>query len=160
MAVNWIWLANGLGIVLILVLCVFILRKWRNLKSLQAAQQDIQNQQNSEYEALRGHLVQSMQVIAKSMLDDQVELSEGCIRIKVLMDNFDPDLHQLQKLRVFSLMYGQLEHMPTHEARQQADKKLIRKLDAERFRLERHHRDEIREAAKSLLLHLEGQFLH
>ncbi len=160
MAVNWIWLANLIGAALIVALCVYIWRKWRALQAIQREHSALQTAQHKEYENLRKHLVESMQVIAKSMLDEQVELSEGCIRIKVLMDNYDPDLHQLQQFSIFSIMYSQLEHMPTHEARQQADKKLIRKLDAERFRLERHHRDEVREAAKSLLLHLEGQFLH
>ncbi len=160
MELNWVTAGIAIGLVLIVGLAAIIWVTWRDLKKLKAAQAKHQAEQQQELDKHRRYLVESMQVIAKTMLDDQLELSEGCIRIKVLLDNYDADLHRLDKFRVFNLMYQGLSHMPTHEARKQTDSKLIRKLDAERFKLEREHRDAIRHSAQQLLAHFDGANLH
>ena len=85
------------------------------------------------------------------MLEDQVELSEGCIRIKVLIDHLDASLHEQASFKIFEQMYRDTEHMPTHQARKDTDKNFIHKLDQQRFALEKQHRETIREAAKELL---------
>jgi len=72
------------------------------------------------------------------MQQEQCPLSEGCIRIAVLLDNLPkagaegfehrfPNIHE---------MYNKIKHMPTHEARKQFPKAEIRKLDKEREALE------------------------
>ncbi|WP_156506094.1 DUF2489 domain-containing protein, partial [Oleiphilus sp. HI0117] len=94
-----------------------------------------------------------IKVIAQCMLDEQVELSEGCIRIKVLLDHLAPNLHEDERFSVFIKMYDALEHMPTHEARKQTDKRVIFKLDQERFKLEEDNQHAILSASKALLEH-------
>jgi hypothetical protein len=142
-----IWSGIILGLVLIAGLGWFILTKSREIKAfkIQQTQQDVQQKEQRDY------LVNSIKVIATTMLDDQVELSEGCIRIKVLIDHFDASLHEVEAFKIFEQMYRDTEHMPTHQARKNTDKNFIHKLDQQRFALEKQHRESIRKAAKELL---------
>jgi len=142
-----IWIGILLGLVMIAGLCWFILTKSRELKVFQAqrAQQEVQQAEK------RSYLIESIKVIATTMLEDQVELSEGCIRIKVLIDHLDASLHEQESFKIFEQMYRDTEHMPTHQARKNTDKNFIHKLDQQRFALEKQHRDSIRKAAEKLL---------
>ncbi len=79
-----------------------------------------------------------------------MELSEGCIRIKVLLDHVDPTLHEQAPFSIFSTMYKATEHMPTHEARKKTDKKFIHKLDQQRFKLERDNKEAILSASEAI----------
>jgi hypothetical protein len=68
-----------------------------------------------------------------------------------MLDHVAPELHDHPTFSIFSKMYAATEHMPTHEARKQADKKLIRKLDLERLALEADNKQEIIQASNELL---------
>lgn len=138
----WLWLAVALGVLVIVWLLRQIRRIWRPLRQPAPTMSE--------------HVRTSLYVLGKSILDDQIELSEACIRIKVLLDNASPGWHTEPELVVFSRMYDGMAHMPTHQARQDTDKRFIHKLDQQRFRLEREHRDDIRAAAQVLLRRLDG----
>jgi len=142
-----IWAGILVGLVVIAGLCWFIRTKSRELKVYQAQRA----QQEAQQAEKRSYLVDSLKVIATTMLEDQVELSEGCIRIKVLIDHLDPSLHEQAPFKIFEQMYRDTEHMPTHQARKNTDKNFIHKLDQQRFALEKQHRESIRKAAKELL---------
>jgi len=142
-----IWLGILMGLVMIAGLSWFILTKLREFKVLQA-QRDQQEAQQADQ---RSYLIDSIKVIATTMLEDQVELSEGCIRIKVLIDHLDASLHEQESFKIFEQMYRDTEHMPTHQARKNTDKNFIHKLDQQRFALEKQHRESIHKAAEALL---------
>ncbi len=156
----WIYLGIVVGLVLSGGLVVYIVRTVRNMRRMQAEIVARQQAQEDELRAHRARLKESLEVITRTMLDDQVELSEACIRLKVLIDNYDPDMHQQSGFQVFNELYARLQHMPTHQARKDADPKWIRKLDQERFRLEREYREDLRLAGERLLQHLDGRHLH
>ncbi|WP_228517739.1 DUF2489 domain-containing protein [Aliidiomarina indica] len=80
------------------------------------------------------YLHESIETIAKAMQQEQCPLSEGCIRIAVLLDNM-PQASSAgfpQRFPAIHDMYERIKHMPTHEARKDYPKKEIRKLDLER----------------------------
>ena len=141
------WVMISIGLVVIIGLSVFIYTKLRELKVLKAQQV----KKEAEQAEKRRYLVDSIKVIATTMLEDQVELSEGCIRIKVLIDHLDASLHEQESFKIFEQMYRETEHMPTHQARKNTDKNFIHKLDQQRFALEKKHNERIRKAAKELL---------
>lgn len=155
MSETFLWGFIAVGCVAILGLLIYIKTLMANLRKLKAEQERLQQQAESKQKALQLDVVESLKVILSVLLDDQVDLSEGCIRIKVLLDNYDISLHEDERFKIFSVMAAELAHMPTHDARKQVDKKILRKLDEQRFKLEATHRDEIREAAKALRTWLE-----
>lgn len=152
MAEIMIWLGIVAGLVLIAVLGWFIWSKFREIK--------VHRTNYSRYEAQQAgqkqYLIDSLGILAKTILDDQIELSEGSIRIKVLIDNLDATLHALPAFKIFEEIYRKTEHMPTHQARKDTDKRFIHKYDQQRYALEQQNRERIREAARELLRHLES----
>ena len=142
------------GIVISLFLLKYILSTLKKMKSMQAIQQAQQAQAEQQLEDTRLSATQSIKVIAQCMLDEQIELSEGCIRIKVLLDHVAPEFHKDPYFKIFTQVYEATQHMPTHEARKEADKKLIMKLDLERLTLEDEHKEAILSASRQLLSRL------
>lgn len=155
MSEQLIWLGIAVGGVIIAGLLLYIKKQYAHLEQLKQEQEALKALSESKQDSLRLDVVESLKVIATVMLDDQVELSEGCIRIKVLLDNLDPSINEQDEFKVFADMANQLAHMPTHEARKQVDKQFIRKLDQQRFGLENKYRTDIRKATKALLEWLE-----
>lgn len=122
-----LWVLLGIGIAIIAALSVYaglLLSRLRDQKSALAAAQ----QKRHDY------LHESVYTIALAMQQDQCPLSEGCIRLSVLLDNL-PDAEQADYAKRWPAiheMYERIKHMPTHEARKEFPKKEIRKLDLER----------------------------
>lgn len=143
---NLQWVLILVGAIAIAFLSVFILRQWRRLRQHRRAVERTQALQAER----RDSMIESIRILAMTLEQEQVEPSEGCIRIKGLLDHVEPELLRHSPYDVFQTMYEKTEHMPTHEARQQADPKLIRRLDEERFALEAEHADAIREAALAI----------
>jgi len=147
-----IWLGIVAGFIVILGLCWYI---WATSRELKVHRAD-QDQLLSDKKKQDKYLIDSLKVLATTILDDQVELSEGCIRIKVLLDHLDSNLHEHKSFKIFEEMYLATEHMPTHDARKNTDKHFTDKLDQQRFALEQKHREAIKSAAKALMEYLKS----
>jgi len=77
------------------------------------------------------NLFESLDVIARAMKEGQCELSEGALRIWVLLDHLELAAKPQAALAYPALhkMYEVVKDMPTHQARKERDKKEIRHLD-------------------------------
>lgn len=127
--VFWIFVIGAAAIVLGLSVYAGML--------LSQLQKQRKNEREGQAKRL-AYLHDSIATIALAMQQGQCPLSEGCIRIAVLLDNIPnaeqhgfakrfPNLHE---------MYNRIKHMPTHDARKQFPKQEIRKMDKEREALE------------------------
>lgn len=77
---------------------------------------------------------ESIITIAKGMQQDQCPLSEGCLRIVVLLDH-RPDSVEYDYSKDYPAMhemYEKIKHMPTHDNRKKFPKKKIKEMDKER----------------------------
>ena len=77
---------------------------------------------------------ESIITIAKAMQQEQCSLSEGCLRIVVLLDH-RPESVEYDYSKDYPAMhemYDKIKHMPTHENRKKFPKKKIREMDKER----------------------------
>lgn len=151
-------MSNGIlwGLILVgalasLGLVRLIRRQWAAAQARAAATRA----REAQHAAARAALVDSLRILSLGIEQDQIELSEACLRIKGLLDRLAPQWLQEAELSVFQRMHDALAHMPTHEARQQTDKRFTFKLDQQRFRLEAEYRDALREAARALRERLE-----
>ncbi|TBW52233.1 DUF2489 domain-containing protein [Marinobacter halodurans] len=145
--IQWVLIVAGLAV--IALLARFIWQRTRLLRQ--------QSQRNARTEAFqkqrRDQMIESVRVLAMSVEQDQVEYSEACLRIKGLLDHLAPELLEQSPYRIFQEMHDALEHMPTHQARQDTASHFIRKLDEQRFELEKTHADAIRRAATAIRYH-------
>lgn len=99
----------------------------------------------------RLHLIESLQVISRAILNEEIPLTEASIRCKVLLDNLDPQLAQSEAYVVFNEVFEQSKHIPRLEAWKQL--KGPEKLDfiAHMEALESSYNDQVVTAARSLL---------
>lgn len=102
------------------------------LLKVQKEQQLEQQQKHIAY------LDESILTISRAMHEEQCELSEGSLRLWVLLENRYPaDITQnMTEYPGIYQMYSVVKDMPTHKARQQQDKKLTRQQDKIRLQAE------------------------
>jgi Protein of unknown function (DUF2489) len=150
-----IWSAIAVGVLVSIVLVRYIVKSVQSQKlSAQASSPGVaENLLTPNAPSQSSHSLpveESLLVLVSSLLEGQVEVAEASIRLKVLLDHYDASLHDDPRFSIFNVLYEALEHMPTHQARKQTDKRFLNKLDQERLRLEAKHRDNVMNAAQVL----------
>ncbi|MFC3607441.1 DUF2489 domain-containing protein [Stutzerimonas tarimensis] len=110
-----------------------------------------ERQQTDAEASRRASLAEHLRVLASSLLDEQVPLIEGAIRIKVLIDNYDMTLGQDPRCQVFHQLYDATEHVPTHAGWKALDRDERRRHEANFSALELKHKAEARRSARWLL---------
>ncbi|MGM0571044.1 DUF2489 domain-containing protein [Marinobacter sp.] len=144
---QWLqWSLIVLGVAAIIILLVFIARHARQIREHRRQQE---RQRTFQMER-RQNMIESIRILAMAIEEDQVEYSEACLRIKGLLDHVDPRLLEQPPYQIFLEIHDSIQHMPTHRARQQTDSHFVRKMDEERFALEKQHADAIRRAATAI----------
>ncbi|SFM02446.1 DUF2489 domain-containing protein [Marinobacter zhejiangensis] len=147
---QWLqWVLIAAGLIAISLLLVFIVRQFKVLKTERARRE----KQMAFHAERRSSIVESLRLLALAIEEDQVEYSEACLRINGLLELVEPELLTRPPYNVFAQVHEQLRHMPTHKAREETDKRFIRKLDKERFAIETRHAEAIRQAAAALRHH-------
>lgn len=96
------------------------------------------------------YLIDSIRIIARSIVDGQCPMIEGCIRLKVMIDNYAPQLHQQPELQVVELIYVKTSHIPTLEAWKNLPAHERNSFQTEMDHLESEHAVSIKEAARFL----------
>lgn len=142
----WAWILALVGIVIIAVLAFYAGRMLGQLRRQITRQQELIAKRNER-------LHESIVTIAKAMEQDQCPLSEGSLRIVVLLDHrVDQEkLDYAAKYPALHDMYERIKHMPTHEARKQYPKTEIKKLDKEREGYEKELAEVILQDVRQLL---------
>lgn len=138
------WSLLALAFLVIAGLAAYALWLWRRVWRQQRLQASAEQRR---HEQLGGDL----RILADSLLDEQLPLIEGAIRIKVLIDNYDPQLSQDPHCVVFHQLYAATAHVPTH-----AGWKALERRERQRYRslfseLELQHKAAARAASRWLL---------
>lgn len=110
---------------------------------LQKQKKQIQQAKNARYQ----NVVESIDIIARAMLAEQCDFSEGVLRFKPLLDVLG------KKLSAFPAMwelYQVVENMPILEARKQLKRNKRMKLDLEREAKEAELSDQIKQELHQL----------
>ncbi len=110
-----------------------------------------QHQQAQVRLAQRQRLHDDLRVLASSMLDGQLPLIEGAIRIKVLLDNYDSQLSLTPQAQVFQRLYDATAHVPTHADWQALSRAERRQHEARFAELNEAHQQQAHQAARWLL---------
>ncbi|MGM0951755.1 MAG: DUF2489 domain-containing protein [Pseudomonadota bacterium] len=144
---------RGLQLVFIVIALVVIglllAYIWRQSKAL--SEQRLRDRKTEEFQAKRrDEMVESIRMIAMAIEANQVEYSEGCLRLKGLLEHVAPELLEKPPFQVFQEVHDKISHMPTHRARKMTDSQTLEKMDQERLAVEQEHADDIRQAATTI----------
>lgn len=95
-------------------------------------------------------IYESLRIIALAVIQDQCEISEGCIRIKKLID-LTENLKEEESLAYIHKAYDDFEQFPFLEERKKLSKQEKFRQDNRRFELEKIHMESIKKACEKLL---------
>lgn len=139
------WSLVVLAVLVVAGLVGYAWRLWREVQRREAAQRE---------EIARAHrnCLESLEAIATAMQGDQVDLVEGALRCKVMLDIIDPALLEREDFKVFAEVYQRTEHLHTHSARQDLSAKQRFAEDRERIALQEERYTELHEAARQVLV--------
>lgn len=102
------WLALA-GLVIVVALAVYAGYLWRQVWQRQQQRARLDQERDQR-------LATDIRFIAESMANDQAPMIEGCIRIKVLLDNYHGPRRPELDVEVFELVYDATAHIPIHQA--------------------------------------------
>ncbi|MGQ8367048.1 DUF2489 domain-containing protein [Glaciecola sp. 1036] len=132
------WILVGLGALIILGLGIYAGRLLFLLKAQNDRQQAARNKRIET-------ITKSIQTIAFAMEQQQCDPSEGAIRICNLLEALplDPQPDFVQKYPAMFALYADIQHFPTHEARQALSKAERRQQDTQREQIESDYESKI-----------------
>lgn len=99
------------------------------LLALKKQHRQINKLQNEARTARIQRLTESIEIIAKAMQNGDCNLSEGVLRLKMLLD---PLGNSLKNYPAMFALYETVQDMPTHDARRELKKNERMRLDLER----------------------------
>lgn len=137
---NWLALA---GVIIIIVLAAYALILWRKVLARQAEQRALADERNKR-------LASDIIILANSLLQGQLPVIEGSIRIKVLLDNYYGPRRADLDVSVFERIYDATAHIPTHQGWKDLPKAERQLHEQQMEVLERDHYDEITRAASDI----------
>jgi len=140
-----------LAVLIILALAGTAIYYVTKLKRVQKQQEEQVKKNKAAWEAHRNELASDIKFIAHSMIQEQCEITEGCMRIAVLMDRLDDELQHKPEFKTIREHFSLTISMPTHQAYKDLSRKEQFKLDKQRYALEEKNKDQVLEEAKTLL---------
>jgi len=133
-----------LAVLVVGALAVYAAYLWRQVWARQRQQAEVGL-------ALRQRLHDDLRVLASSLLDGQLPLIEGAIRIKVLLDNYDSALSLTPHTQVFQQLYQATAHVPTHASWKALSRDERRQHEARFAELSEAYQQQAHDAARWLL---------
>lgn len=101
-----------IGLLVIAGLVWFILRLLRIQREEREENQRRLEEVSRKAQEHRAYLVESLQVIAQTLMNQEMSVVEGSIRCRMLLDNLDPQLCMHADFSVFSEVYEKTRHIP------------------------------------------------
>lgn len=135
------WLLAGL--IIIIALAAYALVLWRKVWGAKHAKAEQERTRNAR-------LAQDIQFLAQSLLNGQLPLIEGSIRIKVLLDNYSGPRRADLDVGVFETIYDATAHIPTHQQWKDLPRSERQQHEQHMQALEQQHKDQAEHAARQL----------
>lgn len=141
----------GVGLVAVVLLSFLIRRQLKAASALREQQEQQALELEQKAQEQRRYLIDSIRIIASAVLhDEKMTMTEGCIRIKVMLDNLAPHLHQHERFAVIERIYQATEHIPFLEDWKALSRDEKRDYQKEMSRLEQEHGEQVRAAMTEL----------
>ncbi|RLU01099.1 DUF2489 domain-containing protein [Ketobacter sp.] len=141
-----VWLFAGLALVVMVLAGVagwLWWKVWRMGRQQAQMQQQLEQQRARSEQDRLDYIHESLNVIASAVLDNQCPITEGCIRMAVLLDNLPLDCDTKHRFSVVFEVYNATRHIPTHSQWKALERKHQRKFEQEMWALERKHNEAV-----------------
>ncbi|RUR34736.1 DUF2489 domain-containing protein [Vreelandella andesensis] len=105
---------------------------------------------NEERRAHQNSL-ENLDFVVSALVQEQVDITEGSWRCKVLLEIVDPSLTERPDFQAFAEVYNRTRHLKTHSARKQLTPRERMQEDKERLTVENEMRHAVLEAAQKVI---------
>lgn len=140
-----------LGTAIILGLAGYAWHLWSKLRVFKEEQNEANRAAEEKIKEFQKELIHDVRFIARAVLEEQCEITEGVIRIHFLISKLDPEVWLNESLSTTRQFYAATLDMPILDAYKALSKQEQFTLDNERFRLEKEHKDAIYKEFKWLV---------
>ncbi|AKE52146.1 DUF2489 domain-containing protein [Kangiella geojedonensis] len=128
----------------------YLLLKLRKLKAQQKLTADAFAKKQ---QAQMSSVVESIVDISKAMQQEQCPTIEGCVRLKVLIDQLRLSEEERKPFDIYYTVYDKTEHIPTHKAWTDLEKRQQMKFTRDMMLIEQEHHVEIKTAVDKTVEH-------
>ena len=146
-----LYILIAVNLIIVAGLVVYIVRLLQQQKQKRLEAGVKLQKMAAEVSQHRLHLIESLQVISRAILNEEIPLTEASIRCKVLLDNLDPLLAQSETYIVFNEIFEQTKHIPRLAAWKALKSPEKLEFTAHMEALESDYNDQVVTAARSLL---------
>lgn len=130
------------------VIAVWMWWKVFKLEKYKKEQEAILRKQQREK---RDYIIESVQIIARNVVSEDLNISEAAIRLKVLLDNLMlPEDERLQ-FQAVDILYEKVKGFDTHQTRKELPKQERMRQDKYRMLHEAEHREQILAVAELIV---------
>lgn len=141
------------ALIIIVSLAVYALKLRRKVKEREALREE-------ELTRARANCLESLETIARAMQAGQVDLVEGGLRCKVLVEILDTTLAEDEVLSAFGILHGRVAHLHTHSARKALSPRERLAEDRERIAVEEALTEALQQAADRVLENMDVWHQH
>lgn len=143
MSVALFWSLAALALAIVAGLAFYAHTLWKEVRRRQAFRDD-------EMRRARENCLFSLGALAAAMRAEQIDLVEGALRCKVLLEIIDPGLVEREAFRVFSTVHAETRHLHTHSARKELTSRQRMEEDRQRMAVESTHKRALLDAAQAV----------
>ncbi len=144
-----IWLVLG-GLIIAVLAGVAIYLHWK-LHQLNKKQAELKAAQDAKAKEKLDYINNSIQILAKGMIDDQLTLTEGSIRISMLLSYLSEAEAHKKEFIAFYQVADKTAHIPILEEWKKLPAKQRLQFDKERQVVEAEYEDFVVDAAKRII---------
>lgn len=132
-----------LGTAIVLILAGYAWHLISQLRQLKKEQLEAETAAELKIKEFQQELIHDVHFIARAVLAEQCEITEGVLRIQFLITKLDPSAWQNDQMSVVRQHYAATANMPILDAYKALSKQEQFKLDNERYRLEFENKEGI-----------------
>lgn len=133
------------GVIIILLLAAYAARLRREVRRRDAFRKE------EDTRAITNSL-ENLDYVSAALVQEQVNITEGAWRCKVLLEIIEPTLVEREEFRAFSDVYSRTRHLKTHSARRDLSPRERMGEDKERLQVEEEMHQPVIDAAKAVML--------
>lgn len=137
------WLLFSIGIAIIFGLAFYAWSLSQQVKQQEQRQQQDMVKADNQLRQKQRELQQDISFVARAVLAEQCDITEGVMRIQYLLSGLDPEVWNRDELTTLRRHYDETKHMPILDDYKKLDKKQQFQLDRQRWTLESEHKTAI-----------------
>ncbi|MEQ6917563.1 DUF2489 domain-containing protein [Halomonas aquatica] len=134
----------GLGLAIIAGLGAYAFKLWKEV-------QRRQDFQKNELRRAHDNCLENLELVASALAQEQVDITEGAWRCKVLLEILDQNLTQRPDFQAFEEVHRRTRHLHTHSARKALSPRERMQEDRERLVVEDEMREPVLKAATAVI---------